>query len=48
MQRCLKCGAYTLKEKCSKCSCNTANPHPAKYSHDDKYAAYRRKAKGLT
>jgi rRNA maturation protein Nop10 len=38
-----KCG-YTLEEKCAKCGATNA-AHPAKYSIEDKFAAYRRKAK---
>lgn len=40
---CRSCGAYTLKEEC--CGAPTILPRPAKYSPDDKYASYRRKAK---
>jgi len=40
--KCPKCGKYTLKEFC----CEKAiTPAPAKYSPEDKYADYRRKAK---
>lgn len=34
-----------MKEECSKCGSRTVTPHPAKYSKEDKYAEYRRKAK---
>ena len=34
-----------MKEKCPKCSITASNPKPLKYSPDDKYAGYRRKAK---
>ncbi len=44
LMRCPKCRTYTLKESCS-CSAKTIMPKPPKYSPDDKYASYRRKAK---
>ena len=34
-----------MKDICSKCSAKTENPKPAKYSPDDPYGSYRRKAK---
>ncbi|MBW2981261.1 RNA-protein complex protein Nop10 [Candidatus Woesearchaeota archaeon] len=42
IMRCPKCNAYTMKEKCC---VKTINPKPAKYSVDDKYGGYRRKAR---
>lgn len=42
--KCGKCGAYTLKEKCS-CGGKAVTSKPAKYSPEDKYASYRRTAK---
>jgi len=42
---CGKCGGYTMKEHCPKCKVKTDNPKPAKYSLDDAYGKYRRKAK---
>ncbi len=42
--KCTKCGKYTLKDTCS-CGSNALTPKPAKFSPDDKYASYRRKAK---
>lgn len=44
--KCTSCGNYTLKEKC-KCGSKAMTPKPAKFSIEDKYASYRRKAKGL-
>ncbi len=43
--KCNKCFTYTLKKKCPKCNSETINPKPPKYSVDDKYGDYRRKAK---
>ena len=40
--KCPKCGKYTMQEKCC---VKTANPKPVKYSVDDKYGKYRRKAR---
>ncbi|MBN2112216.1 RNA-protein complex protein Nop10 [Candidatus Woesearchaeota archaeon] len=42
--KCSECGAYTLKEECG-CGGKAAAPKPPKYSPEDKYAEYRRKAK---
>jgi H/ACA ribonucleoprotein complex subunit 3 len=44
---CQQCRAYTLKEECPKCNLKTVIPRPAKYSPEDHYGAYRRKAKEL-
>ena len=43
--KCPKCGKYTMQEKCPKCKETTINPKPAKYSVDDRYGDYRRKAR---
>lgn len=45
IMKCSSCQVYTLKEKCPKCKGVTIMPKPAKYSPEDKYASYRRKAK---
>lgn len=45
VMRCQSCSVYTLKETCSNCSSKTIIPRPARYSPEDNYAAYRRKAK---
>ncbi len=42
---CQNCKSYTLKSECGQCSSKTVIPKPARYSPDDHYAAYRRKAK---
>ena len=44
--KCEKCGAYTMNEKC-KCGGKALTIVPAKFSPQDRYAEYRRKAKGL-
>jgi len=41
LKKCLSCDTYTLKLQCPKCGAQTHNPHPAKFSPDDKYARYR-------
>jgi H/ACA ribonucleoprotein complex subunit 3 len=43
--KCDKCGIYTLKNKCDKCGSKTISPKPAKFSIEDKYGVWRRKAK---
>lgn len=42
--KCENCKTYTMKEQCS-CGGKAATVKPAKYSPEDKYADYRRKAK---
>ena len=42
--KCQECSTYTLKEKC-KCGGKAVTVKPPKYSPEDKYAGYRRKAK---
>lgn len=42
---CEKCNQYMLQETCPRCNVKTGNPNPPKYSVEDKYASYRRKAK---
>ena len=41
---CEKCGNYTMKDICA-CGGKTATRKPAKFSIEDKYGSYRRKAK---
>ena len=43
--KCMSCLSYTLKKTCSKCSKETIQPLPPKYSPEDKYGDYRRKTK---
>ncbi|HKM14106.1 MAG TPA: nucleolar RNA-binding Nop10p family protein [Candidatus Methanomethylophilaceae archaeon] len=38
------CGTYTLKEVCPACEKTTSTPVPPRYSPEDRYGAYRRKA----
>lgn len=44
--KCSICNDYTLNEKC-KCGSIATTPKPAKFSIEDKYAKYRRKAKQM-
>jgi H/ACA ribonucleoprotein complex subunit 3 len=41
---CAVCKKHTLKETCD-CTMKTAPVYPVKYSPEDKYGSYRRKAK---
>lgn len=41
--RCTSCGEYTMRKE--HCDQPTINPLPPRYSPEDRYAAYRRKAK---
>ncbi|MCX6778058.1 MAG: RNA-protein complex protein Nop10 [Candidatus Micrarchaeota archaeon] len=45
IMRCRVCGKYTMRETC--CGEKTASAHPPKFSPEDKYAHYRRIAKGI-
>lgn len=42
--KCVKCGKYTLKDKCG-CGGESLDPRPAKFSIEDKWGKYRRKYK---
>jgi H/ACA ribonucleoprotein complex subunit 3 len=41
IRKCTACGGYTLASKCPKCGAQSLDPHPPKYSPDDKYVRYR-------
>jgi len=43
IQKCNKCGKYTMKENC--CGSKASNIKPAKFSLEDNYGKYRRQAK---
>jgi H/ACA ribonucleoprotein complex subunit 3 len=46
LYKCSKCGHYTLEQKkCPECGGTVSSPKPPKYSPQDKYGSYRRKAK---
>ncbi|PLW79602.1 ribosome biogenesis protein [Candidatus Woesearchaeota archaeon] len=45
--KCENCKEYTISEKCPRCDGKAVTPKPAKYSPQDKYAKYRRIAKGM-
>ena len=42
--KCAKCGKYTMNETCA-CGGKALASKPLKYSLDDKFSSYRRKAK---
>ena len=42
--KCENCGKYTMNEACA-CGGKSLTPKPAKFSIEDKYGYYRRKAK---
>ncbi|MBU90278.1 ribosome biogenesis protein [Candidatus Woesearchaeota archaeon] len=42
--KCQDCGKYTMKDSCV-CNGKALTPKPAKFSIEDKYGSYRRKAK---
>ena len=41
IRKCSACNSYTLGRICPKCNAPTMDPHPPKYSPDDKYVRYR-------
>jgi H/ACA ribonucleoprotein complex subunit 3 len=41
IRKCSACNRYTLGRICPKCNAPTIDPHPPKYSPDDKYVRYR-------
>ncbi|MCS7127857.1 MAG: RNA-protein complex protein Nop10 [Sulfolobales archaeon] len=45
MRRCIKCGRYTLKDRCPICSSQVIVPHPPRFSPEDRFVEYRVKAK---
>ncbi len=42
---CKGCQIYTLKQNCPKCGKKTQTIKPAKFSPEDRFGKYRRKAK---
>ena len=44
IMKCGNCGKYTMKDVCV-CGGKALTPKPAKFSVEDKYGSYRRKAK---
>lgn len=48
IMRCPECETYTLHDKCPKCGTKTVSTLPAKFSPEDPYGEYRRKAKRET
>jgi len=42
--KCSNCNKYTMKEICD-CGNKTTVPRPLKYSPNDRFSSYRRKAK---
>lgn len=46
LRKCTNCNNYTMNKLiCPYCGGQTKNPHPPKYSTQDKYGKYRRAAK---
>lgn len=45
--KCIKCSKYTLSKNCNLCNIPTKECKPPKYSPEDRYAEYRRKAKEI-
>ena len=45
MMYCPSCDIYTLEDRCPKCGKKTVVAHPPRFSPEDRYGEYRRKAK---
>ncbi len=45
LRKCPACGTYTFKEVCPRCGTPTVSAHPPRFSPEDKWGEYRRKAK---
>ena len=45
LKKCARCDLYTMKDNCPKCGETTRTAHPPKFSPEDRYGAYRRRAK---
>ncbi|NLU46188.1 MAG: RNA-protein complex protein Nop10 [Euryarchaeota archaeon] len=43
-KRCTVCGRYTLSSACPSCGLAAVCPVPMRYSPDDRYGVYRRRA----
>ncbi len=41
IRKCTVCGEYTLKAVCPRCGGRVRNPHPARFSPEDKYSRFR-------
>ena len=41
LRKCEHCEIYTLYDKCTNCNNSTLDPHPPKFSLEDKYVRYR-------
>jgi H/ACA ribonucleoprotein complex subunit 3 len=45
LRLCELCHEYTLKDACPRCGSVTSVPIPPRFSPDDRYGEYRRKAR---
>ena len=45
IHKCSSCSLYTMEQKCPSCGSSAFVAKPAKYSPEDKYGEYRRRAK---
>jgi H/ACA ribonucleoprotein complex subunit 3 len=43
--RCDACNTYTMQKTCPQCKAATRQAKPAKYSPEDRWGSYRRRAK---
>ncbi|TLX69201.1 MAG: ribosome biogenesis protein [Thaumarchaeota archaeon] len=47
LKKCSSCKIYTLSNLCTNCNNPTFDPHPPKFSLEDKYIRYRIQGKYL-
>jgi len=45
LRKCARCREYTLKDTCPRGGAQTSPPIPPRYSPDDRYGEYRRRAR---
>ncbi|MHC1709987.1 MAG: RNA-protein complex protein Nop10 [Methanomassiliicoccales archaeon] len=45
LRKCDRCREYTLKDTCPRCGSHTSTPIPPRFSPDDRYGEYRRRAR---
>ncbi|HOE52474.1 MAG TPA: RNA-protein complex protein Nop10 [Methanomassiliicoccales archaeon] len=48
LRLCEGCAEYTLKDTCPRCGAKTSLPIPPRYSPEDRYGEYRRRARQET
>ncbi|NAZ11946.1 MAG: RNA-protein complex protein Nop10 [Desulfurococcales archaeon] len=45
LRKCIRCSKYTMRESCPICGSQTVVPYPPRFSPQDRYVAYRVRAR---